>query len=194
MDISDTITPKSDQLNFEDFVTGPATVTVTKVSQGSAEQPVNIHVAEFDRPFKPSKTVRRIIVAAWGKETVNYTGRRMTLYGDPSVKWAGQAVGGIRVSALSHIDKRLSLTLQESKGKRKLYVVEPLPTDAPPTTSAGNDLNAAKQRVWQAHTAKQPDLDAADRKVEVAQLIAEQGLDPNSAADMDKLVGVINGD
>ena len=193
MDISDTIEPKSDQLNYEDFVGGPVTVTVTEVNQGSAEQPVNIHVAEFNRPFKPSKTVRRIIVAAWGKETVNYTGRRMTLYGDPSVKWAGQAVGGIRVSALSHIDKRLSLTLQESKGKRKLYVVEPLPTDAP-TTSAGNDLTAAKQRVWQAHKATQPDLADADRKVEVAQLIAEQGLDPNSAADMDKLVGVINGD
>jgi hypothetical protein len=90
MDISSTIVPKSDQLNAEDLLTGPRTFTVEKVTAGSAEQPVDIHLVEFPgRPFRPSKTVRRILVNAWGAEASAYVGRRMTLYRDPAVKFGG---------------------------------------------------------------------------------------------------------
>lgn len=128
MDLTDTIIPKSDQLNSEDLLTGPRIVTVTEVRRGSTEQPVEIVTAEFGpkRPFKPSKTVRRILVAAWGKEAAAYTGRRMMLYRDPEVRFGGSAVGGIRVSALSDIDKPLSISLTVTRGKRAPYVVEPL--------------------------------------------------------------------
>src|SRR5690606_13981623 len=84
MDITETTAPKSDQQNYEDYIGGPKTVTISEVKRGSAEQPVEIHLVEFPgRPFKPSKTVRRIIVKAWGPETDVYAGRQMTLYGDP---------------------------------------------------------------------------------------------------------------
>ena len=131
MDISETIAPRSDQTNAEDFLSGPRTVTITGVSKGSAEQPVNIELAEFPgRPFRPSKTVRRILVNAWGPDANTYTGRRMTLYRDPAVKFGGMDVGGIRVSHLSHIDKPLSVALTVSRGKRQSYTVQPL-ADAP---------------------------------------------------------------
>lgn len=133
LDITETTAPRSDQQNYEDYISGPKTVTVSEVRRGSAEQPVEIHLEEFPgRPFKPSKTVRRILVAAWGPDASQYVGRRMTLFGDPTVKWAGQAVGGIRVSHLSHIDKPLKLMLAESKGKRTLHTVQPLKESAPP--------------------------------------------------------------
>lgn len=132
MDITETLAPKSDQLNAEDLLTGPRTVTVEKVTKGSVEQPVDIHLVEFPgRPFKPSKTVRRIIVAAWGAEASNYTGRKMTLYRDPAVRFGGQDVGGIRISHISHIDKRITLALTVTRGKRAPFVVDPLP-DGPP--------------------------------------------------------------
>jgi len=54
----------------------------------------------------------------------------MTLFGDPTVKFGGQVVGGIKISHLSHIDKRLTLSLTASKGKRAPFTVEPL-ADAP---------------------------------------------------------------
>jgi hypothetical protein len=64
-DLTESIVPKSDQLNAEDLLTGPRTFTITEVRKGSLEQPVDIHLAEFPgRPFRPSKTVRRILVAA----------------------------------------------------------------------------------------------------------------------------------
>jgi hypothetical protein len=94
--MTDTIIPRSDQLNAEDLLTGPRTFTITEVRKGSVEQPVDIHLAEFPgRPFKPSKTVRRILVSAWGPDAATYAGRRMTLYRDPAVRFGGMDVGGI---------------------------------------------------------------------------------------------------
>lgn len=134
-DMTSTLVPKSDQLNAEDMLTGPRTVEIEKVTAGTAEQPVNIHLVGFPgRPFKPSKTVRRILVAAWGPEAANYIGRRMTLYRDPTVRFGGQDVGGIRVSHLSHIDKPLMISLTETRGKRKPHRIEPLPVGPPAIT------------------------------------------------------------
>lgn len=131
MDLTDTIAPKSDQINADDLMAGPQTVTVASVDAGTAEQPVNVHLAETPgRPFRPSKSMRRVMVAAWGKNSSQYVGRRMTLYRDPSIKFGGMLVGGIRISHMSHIPKRLELPLTVTRGKREKYVVEPLP-DAP---------------------------------------------------------------
>jgi hypothetical protein len=153
MDLTDTIVPRSDQLNAEDLLTGPRTFTVSDVRKGSAEQPVDIHLVEFPgRPFKPSKTVRRILVSAWGPDAAAYPGRRMTLYRDPAVRFGGMDVGGIRVSHLSHIGKPLTLVLAVSKGKRAPYVVQPL-KDEPATTPTPNidaelkDIHAGMTRL-----------------------------------------------
>ena len=133
MDMTASIAPKSDQLNAEDLLSGPRTFTIEKVEQGTAEQPVNVHLVEFPgRPFKPSKTVRRLMVAAWGPDTATYPGKRMTLYRDPAVKFGGMDVGGIRVSHMSGIEKRIVVALTVTRGKRAPYTVDPLPAAAPP--------------------------------------------------------------
>ena len=134
MDISETTAPKSDQQNFDDYLGGSKTVTVSEVKAGSTEQPVEVHLVEFPgRPFKPSKSMRRVLVAAWGTDSSVYVGRRMTLYGDPEVRFGGQAVGGIRISHLSHIEKTLTVGLTVTRGKRAPFTVEPLPSE--PDTS-----------------------------------------------------------
>lgn len=132
MDLTESIAPKSDQINAEDLLTGPRTFTIAEVKAGSAEQPVNIHLIEFPgRPYRPSKSMRRVMVAAWGKDTAPYAGHRLTLFRDPKVKFGGDEVGGIKISHLSHIDKPMKLALTVTRGKRAPYVVQPLPTDAP---------------------------------------------------------------
>jgi hypothetical protein len=132
MDISATTEPRSDQQNFDDYAAGPRTVTISEVRAGSAEQPVELHLAEYPgRPYKPSKSMRRVLVAAWGSEAEVYVGRRMTLVGDPTVKFGGSVVGGIKIAALSNLDKRLTISLTVTKGKRAPHTVDPLP-DAPP--------------------------------------------------------------
>lgn len=131
-DMTASIAPRSDQINAEDLITGPATVTITGVKRGSAEQPVDFVTAEFGpgRPYKPSKTMRRIIVAAWGVNASTYVGRRITIYRDPDITFGRDRVGGIRISHLSHIDKRLEIALTVTRGKRATFAVDPLPDEA----------------------------------------------------------------
>jgi hypothetical protein len=131
VDLTESITPKSDQLNSDDLVTGPVTVTITEVRAGNAEQPVEVHLAEFPgRPYKPSKSMRRVMVQAWGAEASAYAGHRLTLFRNPDIKFGGATVGGIEISAMSHLAKRLTVSLMVTRGKRKPFSVDPLP-DAP---------------------------------------------------------------
>lgn len=128
MNLNETIAPDSTQLNAEDMLAGPITVTVTGVEKGTPDQPVNILLAEFpDRAYRPCKSMRRVLVAAWGADASTYTGRRITLFNDPTVKWGGAAVGGVRISHLSDIQDRLTLSLTTTRGKRSPFSVEPLP-------------------------------------------------------------------
>lgn len=134
MNLSEAIVAKSDQLNADDLIGGPRTFTVKEVRRGDNDQPVAIVLGEFPakRPFKPSKTVLRILTYAWGEETDNWPENpRLTLYRDAKVKWAGQEIGGIRVSHMSHITEPIKIALAESKGKKSLWRVDPLPEDAP---------------------------------------------------------------
>lgn len=131
MDLTESIVPRSDQVNADDLVGGPITYTIREVRQGAAEQPFDFMLVETDRAYRPSKTMRRLIVAAWGPDASQYTGRRLTLYREPSIKFGGQAVGGIRISAMSHIPKRIDEKFQTTRGKRETFTVNPLP-DAPP--------------------------------------------------------------
>lgn len=134
MDVSTAIQAKSDQLNAIDLTGGPVTVRILEVREGNADQPVNIITDMFgpSRPFKPSKTVLRVLVAGWNTtDTTAWVGRSVTLYRDPAVRWAGEQVGGIRVSAMSHLDKPLALMLPTSKGKTAKSTIQPLPDAAP---------------------------------------------------------------
>lgn len=132
VDLSKTIQAKSDQLNSDDLVGGGITVKITDITAGnSPEQPVSVHYeGDNGKPWKPCKTMRRVLVGAWGGDGKKYVGRHITLYRDASVKWAGAEVGGIRISHMSHIDKPVSMSLAQTRGKKTPYTVQPL-TDAP---------------------------------------------------------------
>jgi len=128
-DMTATILPKSDQLSADDLI-GGKTLTIkildVAISPGK-EQPVTVsYDNDGGRPYRPCKSMRRVMVYAWGDDAKQYIGRSMTLYRDPAVKYAGLAVGGIRISHMSHIDKQIVVALSETKGNKKPFVVKPL--------------------------------------------------------------------
>lgn len=129
--IAKTIVPNSQQLNADDLTAGPITITVTDVRQGEADQPVCI-CSDGRQPYKPCKTMRRLLVSLWGDKASEWVGKRLTLYADPSVKWGGVAVGGIRISHVSGIDQPHTVMVTETRGKRKAMTVHPLPDAQPP--------------------------------------------------------------
>lgn len=131
MDLTASIEARSDQINADDLISGPATYTVREVVNGKAEQPFDFLLVETDRAYRPSKTMRRVIVACLGPDANKYPGVRFTLYRDPKIQFGGKAVGGIRISHMSRIDKPVEVMAQVTRGKREKFIVHPLP-DAPP--------------------------------------------------------------
>lgn len=127
-DMSQVIVPKSDQINADDLIAGPVSITIRDVQiRGGQEQPVSIVFEGSDKVFRPCKSMSRVLVAAWGADAKQYVGRSLTLYRDASVKWGGLEVGGIRISHMSHLDSAMTMALTATKGSRKPYTVKPLP-------------------------------------------------------------------
>lgn len=136
IDLTQTIIAKSDQTNADDLIGGPRTIKVTKVSlSASPEQPISINYeGDNGKPFLPCKSMRRVLVQIWGSDGNAYIGRSMTIYRDPTVTWGGMEVGGIRISHMSDIKARVTMSLTANKKSKKPYVVDPLvvkDTDSP---------------------------------------------------------------
>lgn len=150
LDMTESLAPKSDQLDAVDLLGGPRTFKIEQVSKGNPEQPFNFHLEGFPRVWRPGKSMRRVIVAAWGGKTSAYVGQSVTLYCDNAVEFGGAAVGGTRISHMTGIDKPLKVPLLIKKGRSALFTVQPLkeaPKPAHPTTpSIPDEVVANTQR------------------------------------------------
>lgn len=126
-DMTQVIQPKSDQINADDLIGGPMTVTIAsvKITPGT-EQPIQMTLRETGKYYRPCKSMARVMVQAWGADASQYTGRSLTLYRDPKVKWGGMEVGGIRISHMSHIEREMVFMLTMSKANRAPTKVKPL--------------------------------------------------------------------
>ena len=139
--LRDTIVPKSNQLNSEQLLYGPLTITVTSVARGSDDQPIVIpYRNENGRPYKPCKSMRKVLIFAWGEDGNQWIGRSMTLFNDLSVKWAGVAVGGIRISHMTHIERQIALQLTATRGKKEPFIINIL---TPPADGRVDKFRAA---------------------------------------------------
>lgn len=156
IDLGPLIKAKSDQLNALDIV-GEMTLKITGASVvEDSDQPLLIdYEGGKGRPWKPSKGMRSVLAQCWGKR-VNMDGRRVVVVCDPSVTWAGQEVGGIRIVAVSDIKKDKTTKLRLNKHKVIPYKVRALPDVSDPTidaaalkaageVSAGNGPDAYKE-------------------------------------------------
>ena len=145
-DMKQAIVPKSDQLNADDLLSGPITVKITGVSvKGGQEQPVSIsYEGDNGKPYKPCKSMCRVLVTAWGADSALYVGRALTLYCDPKVKWGGMEVGGIRISHMTNIEDTMTMALTVTRANKKPFFVQPLVNQAFNYDAALDAMRAAK--------------------------------------------------
>jgi hypothetical protein len=201
LDMTASTEARSDQINAADLVSGPRTYTIEKVTKGTAGYPFDFHLVESPgKVYRPNLGMRRVFVKAWGPKPATYHGRRVTLFNEPTVIYAGAEIGGIRISHLSHINKPLKTSLVISQKKKEPYTVDPLPnTPAPDNTSRAQmavDWFAATHKVTQANLeahvgkpiAEWDESDLAELKSNADQ-IAQPTL-PQSGADVDPNAGV----
>lgn len=131
-DITESLAPKSNQLDAVDLASGWRDFTITKADyRPGAEQPVTVHLAEFPRPWKPGKNMRRVLSGCFTTDTDTWAGHRVRLYCDEDVIYAGVKVGGIRISH-ADVPKALKVPIILTAGKSFMYPVQPLPKAAPP--------------------------------------------------------------
>ena len=116
---------KSDQLNSCDILGGSLVAKIVDVKSGSSEQPVIIVIDSWPQPWKPSKTSLRVLCACWGNEPQNWIGRYAVLFCDETVKFGGEAIGGIRTSHLSHITGTKKVAVNTTRGKKGIQTIEP---------------------------------------------------------------------
>lgn len=197
LDMGAFVAPKSDQLNADDLIAGPRTIRITKVSgTGAPDQPVAVWYENDDgKPYKPCKSMRRVMIHAWGREAAQYVGRSMTIYRDPKVAFGGMEVGGIRISAMSHIERRLEMALTVTKAKRAPYRVEPLKVEPPEDAAAkmAADLIAAVDSTSTEDAVKE--ITGSDRAVKLRARLKEarpelaERVDAAVSAALDRLAG-----
>lgn len=188
MDLSNSIVPDSTQWNAEDFLSGDRSFVIAGVRVGTSEQPVNIDLVGSDRAYRPSKSMRRVLVAAWGADADAYVGRSLTLYRDPEVTFGRDKPGGIKISALSGIDKRMTIALTVTRGKRAPHTIDPLPDVAPPPPALTAAQIAASTDVaelgawWKQHHGQRAAIEARVAEVKAAEVTAEDAFPATDGA------------
>lgn len=145
-DVTKAIAAKSDQLNADDLISGPITIRIRDVDvKSTTEQPISVfYYGDDGKPWKPCKTAARCLAAVWGPNAAQWTGLHCTIYNDPTVTWAGAAVGGIRVSHMEGLDKPRQLSLSKTRGKKSTVTIQPLIMDDAPTVDNTAILTAAR--------------------------------------------------
>lgn len=144
-DLRDTIVPKSDQLNADQLLGGPMTIRVTAVRRGSEDQPIIIgYENDAGRPYKPCKSMRKVLIFAWGEDGSQWVGRMMTLYNKQDVKWGGVEVGGIRISHLSHVTADIKLSLAATRGKKEPIIIKKIDVNDPIVAARAKLESAAR--------------------------------------------------
>jgi hypothetical protein len=162
-DFAKTTVAKSDQLNSEDLLGGPITVQITavKVNLKEDQQPVSVsYKGDNNKPWKPSKTMRKVLMMKWGDDETLFVGRHLTLFRDPTITWAGQAVGGVSISHMSDMQSDERFMLASSRGQKKALKIEHLKTKSAEEV-AQDKLNKASSWVSQSKL-EISELDSAD--------------------------------
>jgi hypothetical protein len=166
---------RSDQWNADDFLGGPRTFVIAGATDGKAEAAFDIQFQGEEKVWRPPVTVRKILTAAWGDESDEWIGRRVTLYRDATIRFGPSEVGGVRLSHMSHIDGPVKAVLNQTRGKRALHTVQPLkdfPATAAPTAPTAAQVSASTStdelRAWW-HVA------SPERKAQIEARVTELG-------------------
>ena len=99
-------------MSAPDMPTEGRTLTIAGATVEAVEDPKTkqnrdrllVYFHERVKPWLPCRTTAGCLAAMWGDRTSGWTGRRVTLYQDPTVKVGAKVVGGIRVLGSPELD------------------------------------------------------------------------------------------
>lgn len=127
-DMTKTITIKSDQLNSENLIGKEMVIKITKVETDKGDQQPCWIFFEGDnnKPYRPSLTMRKLLIMGWGEDSNLYIGRKLKLFRNPETKFGTDKVGGIEFREMSDINEPVIACLALTRNKKKTYIIKPL--------------------------------------------------------------------
>lgn len=95
----------SQWLSKDDVTTNGTAATIARITQEEVGSDRDLRFAiHFQGNMKPmilNKTNTRILVALFGHDSDGWLGKAITVYNDPTVGYAGQITGGVRIRMAS---------------------------------------------------------------------------------------------
>jgi hypothetical protein len=172
IDLAKTVEAKVDQLTADELLGGPRIILITKVTGNDGDdQPVSIHFeGDGGKPFKPCKTMRRVLMHMWGRDASQFAGRSLALYRDEAVKFGGLQVGGVRISHASHIEREMVIPVTVKQGRKAPVKIKPLRAEVVPVKAV--DKSKPEPKAEPAQTAEY-DFDNLTVMVAEAFILAE---------------------
>ena len=152
-DLSDTIEANSDRLNAADLMGADKTIKVTDVIRYTENGKNKFYLnyeGDCGRPYKPSLTMRRIIMELWTIDGSKYIGRSIRLHRDPTITFGRDECGGIVVEAMEGIKGKAKIKLQVKRGQFKEFTIDKLEPKELPMLEPGvfaKWLTAAKTQI-----------------------------------------------
>ena len=133
LDVTELAAPKTDQLNADHLIPGPLQGVIVSVRKTRANDKdcIEVGLSSFRLPWRPCKTMVRLLMDVWGPDAEAWIGRGVKLYRDAEVRFGTDTVGGIRIGGLSHVRGSFTAKVKTSKQNQKPYQIEKLP-DPPP--------------------------------------------------------------
>lgn len=181
MDLSPFAEAKTDRLTADDLIGGPRTIKIVRV-EGAVEEGKKQAILHYEgdegKPFKPCKTMVRLMMAVWGKYASEYVGRMLTVYRDPEVTFGALATGGVRISHMSHMESEAQVIVALKKGKKGAIKVKPLVAEV-------REMPKAKQTAEQWAVDHMRAIDSAET-VEALDALIAKGAKPMAKLATDK--------
>ena len=124
--------PKTDQLNADHLAARSIIFRIERVKlHDRTDQPVEVFGVDVETgerllPWRPCKTMIRVLAGLYGDDDANLPGQTVELYRDPEAMYGGEKVGGIRIRAASGLTKPKAVVVTLNSKQRVPYRVEPL--------------------------------------------------------------------
>ena len=119
---------KSDQLNALDLIESKV-IQIDRVDYDEdRKQKVWVFYNKLPNPWKPSLGILKIIGAPslMGDDNDDWINKRLRIFNNPKVTWAGKESGGIQVSEICLAKRKMMFKLRINKLSSKPYEINPL--------------------------------------------------------------------
>lgn len=148
--LSAALAPKSDQLNADDLIVSNLVIKVTKVivNLQSEAQKIWVHYeGDNGKPWKPSKSMGRVLAEILGGDFTLWTGQYIELFKNKEIMFGKDKCGGIQIAAMSALKNATTVIITTKRGVKSKITILPLLVQQPTTQGSQKTSNPDLKKI-----------------------------------------------